>query len=93
MWSAFTWLGYENIRSTGSDLPPPFSCKYTPSGVKRLGDGVTAAMDSSWGDAPPSARLAAYAAALAGAVFLLRMRPPDALESPAVPPQVSEPHV
>ncbi|GAX81838.1 hypothetical protein CEUSTIGMA_g9266.t1 [Chlamydomonas eustigma] len=45
-------------------------------GVKRLGDSIVVSMDTSWSHAPPTARLVAYVAAVAGAFFLLRARIP-----------------
>ena len=46
------------------------------SGVKRLGDSVVAEMDSTWSVAPTSTRVAAYMAALAGTLVLLKLQAP-----------------
>ena len=43
-------------------------------GIKRLGDSVITEMETNWSGAPPSTRLAAYAAALAGTAFLLKLQ-------------------
>lgn len=48
-------------------------------GIKRLGDSVVGGMKGAWTIVPPAAHLVAYAASLAGALFLLRSRVPQIL--------------
>ncbi|KAG1655577.1 hypothetical protein FOA52_009079 [Chlamydomonas sp. UWO 241] len=49
------------------------------SATKRMGDDLAIMMDATWSGVPPAARLAAYAASIAGALFLMRSRLPTAL--------------